>query len=138
MALVKARVRAEGPQGTLEGVALVDTGASITLLDERAALEIGVRRTGRIVRLVVANGHELEGELVILNRLIVEDEELPGAHALVVEFPARLMERLRSFGLCDWCIIGLATLELLGLSPDTAEGRVRKVGALFLWTERAG
>jgi len=132
MAIVKATVRVEGPRGFIEGVALVDTGASLTLLDKGIADRVGARPIGRRVRMVVADGHEVIGELAILRKLVVEGEELPGAHVALIDFPEELVRRLRSLGLCGWCVIGLSTLELLGLAPNTAVGRVERIGAFFI------
>jgi len=129
---VKAEFRAIGSRGSIEGVALVDTGASFTMLDRGAADGIGVKYVGRRVRAVVADGHEVEGELAIVDRLVVEGEELLYAYVAVFDFPARVREKLREEGLSDCCIIGLTTLELLQLVPDVTTGRLRKTSALLL------
>ena len=131
MVIVRARVVVRGFKGSIEETALVDTGATLTLLDRRAAEDVGVRLTGRKVRVVVADGHEVVGELAVVESIVVEGEELPGAHVLVVDVPRRLVDMLRSFNLSDRCILGASTLEILGLAPNTVTGRVEKVG-LFL------
>jgi predicted aspartyl protease len=130
--LVKADVSLVGPKGNVSGTALVDTGASITLLDEEAADRIGARLVGRCTRLVVADGHEVSGELAIVDKLIIEGEELPGAHVVVLRFPSEIKERLKAHGLSDWCIVGLSALEILGLAANVAKGRVEKVGSFLL------
>jgi len=130
--LVKAGFRVVGSRGSIEGVALVDTGASLTMLDRGAADSVGVRYVGRRVRAVVADGREVEGELAVVDRLAVEGEELPYAYVAVLDFPAKVREKLREEGLSDCCIIGLTTLELLQLTPDAATGRLRKTSALLL------
>ena len=63
--------------------------------------------------MVVADGHEVVGELAIVDKLVVEGEELLYAYVAVLDFPARVKEKLREEGLSDCCIIGLTTLELL-------------------------
>jgi len=130
--LVKAGFRVIGSRGSIEGVALVDTGASLTMLDRGVAGDIGVEYVGRRVRVVVADGHEVEGELAIVDKLVVEGEELPYAYVVVLDFPARVRERLEEEGLSDRCIIGLTTLELLQLVPDIATGKLRRTSALLL------
>jgi len=130
--LVKAGFRVIGSRGSIEGVALVDTGASLTMLDRGVAGGIGVKYVGRRVRIVVADGHEVESELAIVDKLVVEGEELPYAYVAVLDFPARVRERLREEGLSDCYTIGLTTLELLQLVPDTTTGKLRKTSALLL------
>jgi len=130
--LVKAGFRVTGSRGSIEGVALVDTGASLTMLDRGVAGDIGVKYVGRRVRVVVADGHEVEGELAIVDKLVVEGEELPYAYVVVLDFPARVRERLEEEGLSDRCIIGLTTLELLQLVPDITTGKLRRTSALLL------
>jgi len=130
--LVKADFRVIGSRESIEGVALVDTGASLTMLDRGVADGIGVKYVGRRVRIVVADGHEVESELAIVDKLVVEGEELPYAYVAVLDFPARVRERLREEGLSDCCIIGLTTLELLQLVPDITTGKLRRTSALLL------
>ena len=130
--LVKADVSFVGPKGSVSGTALVDAGASITLLDEEVADKIGARLVGRRTRLVVTDGHEVSGELAIVDRLVIDGEELPGAHVVVLRLPSKIKERLKAHGLSDWCIVGLSALEILGLAANVAEGRVEKVGSLLL------
>jgi predicted aspartyl protease len=130
--LVKADVSLVGPKGNVSGTALVDTETSMTLLDEEAADRIGARSVGRRTRLVVADGHEVSGELAIVDKLVIEGEELPGAHVVVLRFPSEVKERLKAHGLSDWCIVGLSALEILGLAANVAKGRVEKVGSFLL------
>lgn len=44
MTIVKARLRLEGSKRCIEGVMLVDTGASVTIVDEEVADRIGIAR----------------------------------------------------------------------------------------------
>jgi len=130
--LVRAGFKVIGFRESIEGVALVDTGASLTMLDRGVADGIGVKYVGRRVRIVVADGHEVKGELAIVDKLIVEGEELPYAYVVAFDFPTRVRERLREEGLSDCCIIGLTTLELLQLVPDITTGKLRRTSALLL------
>jgi len=130
--LVKANVSVVGAKNSVGGIALVDTGAPITLLDEAIANHIEVRYVGRRVGLVVADGHEVSAELAIVNKLIVEGEELPGAHLAVFRFSDEVKRRLRAHGVMDGCIIGLSALEILGLAANTTTGKVERVGSLLL------
>lgn len=132
MTMVKASIKIVGSRSSAQGIALVDTGASLTLVDEEVANEVGVRYLGRVVRVVVADGHEVQARLAVVDKLIVEGEELLYAHVAVLRFTEKLRERLRSLGLADWCVIGVTTLELLQLVPDPTTGRLRKSSALLL------
>lgn len=132
MAIVKAKTIIQGSRGSAEEVALVDTGSTYTLINRKLAQEIGVKFTGRRMKVIVADGHEIIGDLAIIDELIVEDELLPFAHVLVIDFPGELTKRLESLGLSKQIILGLLTIEALGLIPDTAIGRLKKVGALLI------
>lgn len=66
--LVKAGFRAVGSRGSI--VALVDAGASFTTLDRGIADGTGVKYVEKRVRAVVADGHEVEGELAIVDKLL--------------------------------------------------------------------
>ena len=130
--LVKASIEAIGYRGSRKGLAIVDTGSSLTLLDEIVAGDICVRMTGREPSLTVANGHEVKGLLAMVDKLRVEDEELPEAHVAVISFSKRLRDRLSMLNVDNWAIVGLATLEILGLTPNVKTGKLEKVGVLAL------
>lgn len=124
--LVKARFRIVGFKSFVEGVALVDTGATFTILDKSVADTIGVRYIGKKIRIAVADGHEIEGELAIVDKLAIEDEELPHVYVVVTELSDKVKEVLRRAGLCDYLIIGVTTLELLQLVPDPTTDKLQK------------
>jgi len=132
VSIVRADVRVEGVKGAAEGTVLVDTGSAMTLVDREVGSRIGVKLTGRVVKLTVADGHEVKGELAIAERVIVDEEELPGAHIVLIAFPDELRRRLRELGLSTWCILGLTTLEILGLTPDVTRGKLKKTGILLV------
>ncbi len=127
MGIVKARVRLKGMRSSRECVALVDTGAAMTVIDKGLAEEVGVTYTGRKRSLVSATGHKLEGEVAIIRELVVEDEVLDYEKVMVVELSGEVSKVLRDMGVEDSVIIGLTTIELAGLMPDTATGRLKKV-----------
>jgi len=129
---VKARIKAIGFHGSIEDYVLIDTGATYTLID-RAVKEIGIKLTGKGMKLIVADGHEVDGELAIIDKLVIEGEELPYAHVILIDFPGALKKRLSAMELADWCIIGHTTLELLNLIPNTKTGKLEKVSGLFLY-----
>jgi hypothetical protein len=122
--LVKANVSIVGSRDSVTG--------SITLLDEAIANLIEVKYVGRRLGLAVAYGHEVSAELAIVHKLIVEGEELPGAHIAVFRFSDEIKKRLKAHGVMDGCIIGLSALEILGLAANTTTGKVERVGSLLV------
>jgi len=126
LTIVKAKFRLEGLKKHIEDTALVDAGASVTIIDKHVADMIGVTCTRRLLALTTASGHKMKGELAIVRRLVIDGEELPYGHLLILEIPEEVKEMLKSKQLCDWGIIGLTTLELLNLMPDTATGKLKK------------
>jgi predicted aspartyl protease len=76
MGIVRTRVSLKGMRGTKDCIALVDTGAAMTVIDRSLAENVGVTYTGRRRYLVSATGHKLEGEVAIVRELVVEDEVL--------------------------------------------------------------
>jgi len=113
-------------------MAVVDTGASVTVVDKDVADMVGVTYVKRTLILTAASGHKMEGELAVINKLIVEGEELPYAHLLILKIPDEVKETLRLRQLNDWAIIGLTTLELLNLMPDTTTGELKKAESFML------
>jgi predicted aspartyl protease len=127
MGFVRTRVSLKGMRGSKDCIALVGTGAAMTVIDRSLAENVGVTYTGRRRSLVSATGHKLEGEVAIVRELVVEDEVLDYEKMMVVELSGDLRKVLRELGVDDSVIIGLTTVELVGLMPDTATGRLKKV-----------
>jgi predicted aspartyl protease len=127
MSIVRTRVSLKGMRGTKDCIALVGTGAAMTVIDRSLAENVGVTYTGRRRSLVSATGHKLEGEVAIVRELVVEDEVLDYEKVMVVELSGDVRKVLREMGVDDSVIIGLTTVELAGLMPDTATGRLKKV-----------
>ncbi|MFZ8788167.1 MAG: hypothetical protein ACO2OZ_00665, partial [Acidilobaceae archaeon] len=55
--LVKARVGVSGSRGSYSSIALVDTGARMTLVDRLVAERVGVEYTGRVLGFTSISGH---------------------------------------------------------------------------------
>jgi len=127
MGIVRTRVSLKGMRGSKDCIALVGTGAAMTVIDRSLAENVGVTYTGRMRSLVSATGHKLEGEVAIVRELVVEDEVLDYEKVMVVELCGDVRKVLRELGVDDSVIIGLTTVELAGLMPDTATGRLKKV-----------
>jgi len=128
---VRARVVLRGSKGSREGTALVDTGAAMTVVDKDIADAVGVVYTGRGRTLISATGHRLEGEVAVVRELIVEGEVLDYEKVLAVRLNEEVKKALRNLDVDDSIIIGITTIELAGLIPDTATGRLRKIEAFL-------
>lgn len=87
MDIVRAELRLEGSKGYSEGIMLVDTVASVTIVDKKVVDKVGVTHSKRILTLTTASGHNMDGELAAVNKLIVEREELPYGHLLALKIP---------------------------------------------------
>lgn len=66
MGVVKANITLKGSRGSGECVALVNTGAAMSVVDGELADHVGVTYTGRKRGLTSATGHRLEGEIAMV------------------------------------------------------------------------
>jgi predicted aspartyl protease len=129
---VRARVVLRGFKRGKELVALVDAGASMTVIDSSLADEVGVEFTGRERVLVIASGHRLVGKVAVVKELVVEDEVLDYERVLVLSFSDELKKLLRDLGVDQTIILGVSTLESAGFVPDPTTGRLRRVGLALI------
>lgn len=133
MAIVKSNVELRGSKSSEKGVALVDTGAHMTVIDRHLAEALGVIYTGKERSLISATGHRLKGEVAVIRELIIEGETLDYEKVLVVELNEEVKRTLSNLGVHPSIIIGITTVELANLIPDTTTGRLRKIETfLFL------
>jgi clan AA aspartic protease len=106
---VRARVGDESGSKSAEVEALVDTGATLTVIPRRIAEELGLRVTGRTEVETAAGRIMLERTRVRL--------ELEGREELV---PALISDVI------DKVLIGVTALEVLGLQVDPLTGRLKE------------
>lgn len=111
---------------------MVDTGASITILDRGVAEDIGVEVTKMRGELVTASGHRVEGVIGVLRRMVLEDEELPYAYVLLTSIPEEVAKTLKRNGLDEWIIVGVTALELAGYIADPRTGVLRRTELLLI------
>jgi aspartyl protease family protein len=111
---VRARVGDESGSKSAEVEALVDTGATLTVIPRRLAEELGLRVTGR-------TQVETAAERITLERTRVR-LELEGREELV---PALISDVI------DKVLIGVTALEVLGLQVDPLTGRLKEWTALL-------
>jgi predicted aspartyl protease len=129
---VRAKVMLRGFKGCKELTTLVDTGASMTVIDSSLADEVGVEFTGKERALVTASGHKLVGRVAIVKELIIEGESLDYERVLVLSFSEDLKKLLKELGVDQTIILGVTTLESAGLVPDPATGRLRRAGLALI------
>lgn len=106
---VKARIGDPDRNKTVEVDALVDTGATLTVVPRKMALELGLKATGKIPVAIAGGVLELERTRVWI--------ELEGREEVV---PALISD------VVDKVLIGVTTLEVLGLQVDPVTGRLKE------------
>ena len=72
LGIVRAKIVLRGFKSSREGVALVDAGAAMAVVDRGVADTVGVMYTGKRRMLMSATGHRLEGEVAIVRELNIE------------------------------------------------------------------
>ncbi len=132
LALVRARVRLRGERATRSLVALVDTGARMSVLDKALADELGVLYTGRELSFISISGHRLRAVEAVVPELELEGIGLRYEAVAVAELPEAVKNALTSSGLDEGLIIGLLTLERANLVPDPTTGGLRHVESFIL------
>lgn len=106
---VKARIGDEDCIKIIEADALVDTGATLTVIPRRMALELNLKPTGKSMVETSAGRLELERTRIWI--------ELEGKSEVV---PALISD------LIDKVLIGVTALEVLGLQVDPLTGKLKE------------
>jgi len=127
---IGASVRIQGLKEEAEGLALVDTGSSFTVIDESLANAIGVELIDAEKVHVRGNCCTVEGELASIRRILVEGKMLGSTTAIVAGLSSEVRETLKKLGFRDDIIIGVR--ELAGFTLDVKEGKLKYVGALLI------
>ena len=109
---------AVGSRGEVGSVALVDGGALHTVIDESLARELGAKYTGLIITLTSFSGHRMRCSEAILDLIAVEDKRVPHELVAVCKIPNEVRELLKRYGADERVVIGVHSLEHLGLAID--------------------
>jgi len=106
---VRLRISDIGRRRTLDVEGVVDTGATLTVIPRRLAEELGLEVTGRSLIETGAGRLELDRGRVWV--------EIMGRSEIV---PVLISDTI------DKVLVGVATLEVLGLQVDPMTGRLRE------------
>ena len=118
MGLVRVNVRVENPfsGASISTEAIVDTGASFSVIPAKLDEVLRLPRSGRVVDVKTATGVDSLEEAVA----IMELEDVRGFT------PVLISRRL------DVVLIGVLTLEAFGFEVDPTTGRLRRVPIYLL------
>jgi len=106
---VKARIGDPGKRRVIEVDALVDTGATLTVIPRKLANELGLEVTGKVPVMTAGGRIELERTRVWI--------ELEGKEDIVSAVISDVIDKV---------LIGVTTLEVLGLQVDPVTGRLKE------------
>ena len=128
-----ARAWVVGEKGHFECLALVDSGSWHTIVDEGLANGVGIRYTGLEAVLTSFSGHRVVCREAIVNAVAVEGKQAPFELVAVCRIAPEVKELLKKHGACEEVVIGVHTLERLGLAVDPATHRlVESPGILMI------
>jgi predicted aspartyl protease len=130
--VVKARISLRGSKDSYSSIALVDTGARMTLVDRLLAERIGVVYTGRVLSLVSISGHILKALEAVVPVLEVEGGVLKYEAIAVSDVPEDVKKVLKESSLDENIVTGLLTIERASMVPDTTTGTLRKVESFII------
>ncbi|GAB6943597.1 retroviral-like aspartic protease family protein [Vulcanisaeta sp. JCM 14467] len=116
MGHVYVDVEVVGSKGVGRFRALVDAGATYTVIPRKVAEELGVATTGRRVRVATAKGEAFLDEGIAVIRLMGEER----ANVVLISDDV------------DRVLVGVTTLETFGLRVDPTTGQLERVGVLLL------
>lgn len=128
--IVRTRVKVRANGREYLGVALVDTGATSTLVDHALLDELKIRAFGE--REVASLGAVVKCAQTDVENIIIEDVEIGPRRMLVYSFPNEMKERLKSLECSDKMLVGVAEVESAGYMPNTTTGTLQKVGFIAL------
>ena len=124
--IVRARIKLYSSTSEFTGVALVDTGATHTIMDYSLAEHLNLKPFGE--REVVTLGTKVQCQLVDVKGMVIEEVEIGPRRLFVCNFPRDVKKKLKSMKCSDKIIIGIPEVESAGYIPNTIKGKLEKVG----------
>ena len=106
---VKAKIGDPGRRKVIEVEALVDTGATLTVIPRKLAGELKLEVTGRVPVMTASGVVELEKTRIWI--------ELEGKEDIVAAVISDVIDKV---------LIGVTTLEILGLQVDPITGKLKE------------
>ena len=139
MGFASAKFRLVGDGGTVEGLALVDSGAGYTVIDEELAKTLDVGYTGLTIVLTSFSGHRISCREAVLKSITIEGKTAPSELVAVCSIPEPVEELLKKQGANHQLVIGVHTLERLGYAIDVIEHKlIKSPGILMIALLEAG
>jgi len=133
LGFAKAKLRLVSAKGAFECLALADTGAWYTVVDEDLAEQLGVEYTGLTLSLTSFSGHRIACREAVLKSITVEDRTAPLELIATCRIPSPVKDLLRGQGVDERVIIGVHTLERLGYAVDVVTHKlIQSPGVLML------
>ncbi|RLE56574.1 MAG: hypothetical protein DRJ40_05555 [Thermoprotei archaeon] len=130
---ILAKVLLQGTKNQVAGQALVDTGATFTVIDEELANYLGVepvpKRERERVKLV-GLCCTVEGKLVNLKYMEIEGRPVGATSVIMVKLSKEIKEALKKLGARQDVIIGIADLSKTGHTIDLVQRKLKYVGII--------
>ena len=132
MGFTRAKFRVSGDRDCIEGIAIVDTGSLLSIIDENIAEKLGLKPTKRTIKLTTLSGEEVMCSEMLTSAFEIESEKLVSERVAVCKLSNNVREKLRVMGVYEGVIIGVVTLETAGFAVNPLTGKIEKVGWLAL------
>ncbi len=100
MGFASAKFRLVGDGGTVEGLALVDSDAGYTVIDEELAKTLDVGYTGLTIVLTSFSGHRISCREAVLKSITIEGKTAPSELIAVCSIPEPVEELLKKQDRC--------------------------------------
>ena len=134
-----AKFELVGDGGAVEGLALLNSGAGYTVIDEELPKTLDVGYTGLTVVLTSFSGQRISCREAIVNLITIEGKTAPSELVAVCSIPDSIGELLRKQGANHQLVIGVHTIERLGYAIDVIEHRlIESPGILMITLSATG
>lgn len=132
MGFAKAKFRITGNKKSLEGIALVNSRAWYSVIDQGLAEYLGVKYTGLVVLLTSFSGHKVKCNEAIVNSITIEEKTAPYELVAICKISNQVKELLKKHEVEERVIIGVHTLERLGYTIDVVTHKLVKSPGILM------